>query len=628
MKKTILTLALALVALAVSAQQRLAANQHLVGYYTSDEVDNSVGITTAPGKMQAGCYLLKSDFAQYIGAKVVGMRFALGTDAKSTGVTVHGVTPQNTYKQLLSVDVDNEGAGWHTVMFDTDKQFNLSEDYKAIVPSYKYTQTRKNYPIGVYKDGPKRDLYIYGNVRGTGGSASREEWNNMGDGYGTIAVQLIVETDQVLDNAVTPRDFGTYRVALGQRKKVDVTFSNLGAKLTDFDYTITMDDKTSDAYHVTIPADQQAGAQTITLPIELPSAAALGTYPVKLTVTKVNGVENQAVATSASGTCTTVFKEFVQRVFVEEMTGTGCGWCPRGIVGMQNLAKTLGDRFVGVAIHRYNASTDPMAPREYIKLNNLAAGSAPLCIVNRKGQSFDPYYGTSQTPLGSYYDVAPYLDNTAEVGVSVAGVWNEDQTEVTATAVVESNIAGNYDIAFILVADSLYGDNAAWGQNNNFAQYTIGEGEYGTDVNLQQFCKGGEHGANPIRNLAYDDVVIAASYNSSSTLATLDPLTAGCTVTSSYTLRMPTKNSLKPYVNKDKVSVIAVITDKATGYVVNVAKNSHISALAGVESVGQLGTEAEEVARYNAAGQRISAPQKGLNIVRYSNGKTVKVLVR
>lgn len=34
------------------------------------------------------------------------------------------------------------------------------------------------------------------------------------------------------------------------------------------------------------------------------------------------------------------------------------------------------------------------------------------------------------------------------------------------------------------------------------------------------------------------------------------------------------------------------------------------------------------VARYNVAGQQISAPQKGINIVKYANGKTARVVVK
>lgn len=46
-----------------------------------------------------------------------------------------------------------------------------------------------------------------------------------------------------------------------------------------------------------------------------------------------------------------------------------------------------------------------------------------------------------------------------------------------------------------------------------------------------------------------------------------------------------------------------------------------------IEGLQQEGS-ATEVSRYNAAGQRISAPVRGLNIVKMANGKTVKTIVR
>ena len=40
-----------------------------------------------------------------------------------------------------------------------------------------------------------------------------------------------------------------------------------------------------------------------------------------------------------------------------------------------------------------------------------------------------------------------------------------------------------------------------------------------------------------------------------------------------------------------------------------------------------LSNDVKEVARFDLQGRRLSAPTKGVNVVRYSNGTTVKVLV-
>lgn len=618
----------AMTALFATAQPaRLDEGQRYLGYYTSDEVDNSVGLTAAPGKMQAGAYLESADYAQYIGAKVVGMRFAMGSDTKSTGVAVYSVGKQGTYTQLASVTQDNEGPGWHTVMFDEQQQFTIADGWRALVPSYKYTQTKTNSPIAVYSQGPQRDLYIYGKIPQGAGGSGREEWVNMGSSYGAVAIQLIVEAGNAGDNAVTPQSLGTYRTCLGKEKNISVTFTNHGSKLESIDYTITIGDVTGPEQHISLGNAALGNGGEYTTTIAFPAAEKSGTYPVTLTVTKVNGEANQATLTSASGTCVTTAFEFTKNVFVEEMTGTGCGWCPRGIAGMKALKETFGDRFIGVAIHRYNSSSDPMSPREYITLDNLPAGNAPLCIINRMGQSFDPYYGSSNATFGSAYDVAEALEGNADVGVWVTGLWNNDSTEVTATATVYSNINGRYDIAFMLVADGVKGNNAAWWQNNNYAQYSPDDPQIENDEHLTPFCKGGEYGQNPIKDMAFDDVVIASSYNNSGTLATIDDLVEGGSVTSTYTLRMPTKSSLKPYVDKSRVSIVAIVTDTKSGSVLNATKNEHISTATAISNT-ELQGNATEVARYNAAGQRINAPQKGLNIIKLSDGNTRKIIVR
>ena len=46
----------------------------------------------------------------------------------------------------------------------------------------------------------------------------------------------------------------------------------------------------------------------------------------------------------------------------------------------------------------------------------------------------------------------------------------------------------------------------------------------------------------------------------------------------------------------------------------------------GIDKVA-ISTNAKEVSRYSANGQRLSAPAKGLNIVKYSDGSVKKVVV-
>ena len=54
---------------------------------------------------------------------------------------------------------------------------------------------------------------------------------------------------------------------------------------------------------------------------------------------------------------------FIRHSVVEEFTGTWCGNCPRGIVGMQRLEEDFGDRFIGIAIH--TGTGEPMVIPSY-----------------------------------------------------------------------------------------------------------------------------------------------------------------------------------------------------------------------------------------------------------------------
>ena len=90
---------------------------------------------------------------------------------------------------------------------------------------------------------------------------------------------------------------------------------------------------------------------------------------------------------------------------------------------------------------------------------------------------------------------------------------------------------------------------------------------------------------------------------------------------------MPTKKTLLKALDKKRVSVVAVIIDPETGAILNAGK-----ALVGAGSTGIItvnnSTNATVVAHYAADGTKVSAPVKGLNILKMSDGTTRKVMVK
>lgn len=599
------------------AKANLAANQRLVGYFNTDDCDNYLGATSITGNNKVAIVLTANELVPYYGKKIVGVRFNLGQGETSTGVFVenvkinNGTITENTAiatsdKSVTSAAGAKNTGEWHEVMFDNKVEINSS--FEALLVGYCYKQKSNNYPIGVNSkvDGP---FYVFANIPASNGGNGENWYQINSDGYG-LSIQLIVEGD-FAPNAVQPLDFGKFMVVKGKSKNIAVSLFNLGSKLSSIDYTIALDGKAGAEQHLDFGKDYGVGG---THTVEIPFAAdsKIGTSTVTLTVTKVNGVENANATKTATGTLYTVEREFVKRSVVEEGTGTDCGYCPRGHVVMHNMHNLYGDQFIGIALHQ-RSTTDPMYNNSYY----LGFKNFPQCMVNRSNGFWDPY---DQMPAV----LKASLNEIALAEVTVAGTFADEDTKVNATASVESLVAGDYDIAFMLTADGLTGKTTSWKQQNYFSKGHSGN-PYRSKSSMPEdiqflWDKGSSYYET------YNDVLIASSYVSDKNKATLPTLVANGTVNSEYTLKMPTKTSLKKALKLDQVYVVAVLLDKKTGAIVN-AGRARVTGSTGIEDV-TTGTEATVVARYTVNGVQVSAPVKGVNILKMSDGTTRKVLVK
>lgn len=597
------------------AKANLAANQRLVGYFNTDDCDTYLGVTGITGNNKVAMVLTADDLAPYYGKKIAGVRFNLGQGETANGVFVQNLKIADGQiteaTSLVSSDESVTSAAgakntgeWHEVMFDQKVELNSS--FEGLFVGYNYKQKSNNYPIGVSSkvEGP---FYIYANIPASKGG-NGEDWYQINSGGYGLSIQLIVEGD-FAPNAVRPLDFGEFTVVKGKSKNVAVSLWNIGSKLTSIDYTIALDGKAGAEQHLDFGKEFGLGG---THSVEIPFAAAseLGASTVTLTITKVNGEENACVKNSATGTLYTVEREFVKRSVAEQFTGTGCGNCPSGHVAMHNMHNLYGDQFIGIALHQFNSS-DPMYNASY----DLGFTGAPQCMVNRSSGVLAPYEQMPEVLKAS-------LDEIALTDVTVTGTFAEEDTKVNATASVESLVAGDYNIAFMLTADGLTGTTKSWKQSNYFCK---GGGRYNSQASMPDDLKFlWDMGSSYVET--YNDVLIASSYVSSNNKATLPTLVANGTVSSEYTMKMPTKVALKKALKLDQIYVVALLLDKKTGAIVN-AGRARVTGSTGIEDV-TTGSEATVVARYNVNGVQIAAPVKGINIVKMSDGTTRKVLVK
>lgn len=598
------------------AKSSVAENQRLVGYYSTDDCDAYIGATGLTGNNPVGALLSASDLAPYYGAKIVGIRFNLAQGCSASNVFVKNITADGNIQDFVTVDKnitspagDANTGTWQTVMFDADKQFELSDKYTGLMIGYTYKQTSNNYPVGLYS-GAYGVFYMYANIPASQGG-NGEAWYNMGSDYGALSVQLIAENDKFSPNAIVPFDFGKFNVVVGETKTVGVRLANLGTKFESLDFTTTLEGKTSKEQHVDLGKDYGVGG-TFTLNVPFEAASKPGKYEVTFTVTKVNGVANGATVTSAKGINNTLAQKLKKVAVVEEFTDTKCGWCPRGHVAMHNLSEKYGDQFIGIALHQYS-QTDPM----YIDDYSLGFNGAPSAVVDRTTFG-DPYAAMPDA-------VEAALADYPEATVSVSGQYNADSTQVEATATVTSLVSGQYEVAYMLVADGLTGKTSSWKQANYYSstmKNQTGLNKSDIPADLQSYWD------EPAScNQVYNDVLIASSYSDSENQAEFGEFVENGVTTGNYTLTMPTKKILLKALDKKKVSVVAVIIDPETGAILNAGK-----ALVGAGSTGIItvnnSTNATVVARYAVDGTQISAPVKGINILKMSDGTTRKVMVK
>ena len=79
--------------------------------------------------------------------------------------------------------------------------------------------------------------------------------------------------------------------------------------------------------------------------------------------------------------------------------------------------------------------------------------------------------------------------------------------------------------------------------------------------------------------------------------------------------------------DKTKLKVVAMLINTETNEIVNAdEKEIESSGTVGINNASSE-SEVKEVARYSVDGSRISAPVKGINIIKMSDGTTRKVMI-
>ena len=504
------------------------------------------------------CILISKNNTAVAGKTIKAVRLYLRSTTNIKDVKVWLATSLPTSADKANVLVQNvdintlvggdEGPEYNGLANEIELSTPYNMTNRNLYVGYSFTVTSTadvtgRYPIVLSDEEPAAgSLYL---KLGSG------QWEN-GESYGPLDLKVLLE-GEFDENAAQPVSPGEVVTALGQTTVANIPVTNLGtAGISSIDYTIS-DDNGSTEQHIELPQTFYSyGAQTY-IEVPMQAEAKVGTTQKTLTITKVNGVANETDANSATFTLTTLLKIVPRGVAVEEFTGTGCGWCPRGLVGMEKMRKEFGDAFVGIGIHNYNSS-DPMYISAY---NQVSFGGAPSCRINR-GPEIDPYYGSGNDILDDFRSA---LNIPARAGLTVSGEWNADSTKIVAKAEIDPLIDGEYAIEYVLIADSLTGTSSIWRQSNYYTQYSASQ----LPEDMQFLPSAGSS-----YYAIFNDVAIAVAKQNQTTGP--GKVTTGNMVTNTYTISMPTSKNLLAAITKERVAVVALLIDKSSSRIANAAK--------------------------------------------------------
>ena len=441
--------------------------------------------------------------------------------------------------------------------------------------------------------------------------------------YGCSAMQ--VELSGFNANDAYFEGFKDYYNQVNIAIPINLTLLNRGyngIKSIDYSYSVG-DKKVSD--HLTLDAPIPACLNASTeFTVTLPAIEAKGKYPVTFSIDKVNGEANSETAT-ANSTMAIYNKLPKHRPVMEEFTGTWCGNCARGWIGLEVMTRLHPD-FIALAYH--SGDVMQVIDQKLFLGFDTENPSYPMANIDRVYTDIDPYYGADMTPFGIEEIWKKQAEILAPASLETEAAFTPDGKDIKAKATLEfpeaANDADKYSVEFVLVTDGLHGEGQAWEQSNYLEENEKGDYPFPeADIFFA--------GSSSIPNMHYNDVVVA-------TTRLRDGL-----------IKLPAKvEAEKAFSIEGTISEVDSIKNMANYPVIQDSKNLRIVALllnekgqivngaqakvtgyetTGIRNINTNAAEADVPAIYNLQGHRLQTMQKGLNIIRTKDGKTKKVML-
>lgn len=291
----------------------------------------------------------------------------------------------------------------------------------------------------------------------TTGRPDKMEWKDEGYSGGQVCIRLKIEGDNLPKNVAELSEIrmNDY-VDPSSMADAFLTMCNKGVNpITDLDLSYTVFDKT-ESIHFDFP-EGVGYNQSVDMGVGVVVPKEGVNVPVSFSIEKVNGVAPSTTATTiGSVTVHSILPEngFERKMVVEEAGGSGCGWCPRGIVGLDQMFKNHGhEAFIPISAHSpgYGEET---APFGYDAFWDRYITHNPSCLVNRNIARYGITDPNTDNLEGIYSEVSASraIADIHITGCSEENGWLSVDSEVSFAFSEED---GAYSIAYVVTEDGV-----------------------------------------------------------------------------------------------------------------------------------------------------------------------------
>ena len=606
------------------------AGQAWWGYYKGTEDYYSTGIEKTE---TFDCAIfIPGNLEPVAGATIHALRiwFHANTKVKDLKVWMSSRLPKTAEQATIECkSIENAEAGVKDYRFDNSYQIPAEGVYVGY--TFTITSLASDYdawPIYISKGMSTSNAFFF---KSSVSYKNWIDWSQQPGEWGNLAMQVLIG-DNFLSYGAGLESVNNGVALVGGEVSVPFKVKNYGsAGIKNLNYTVTTNGVTSPEYYLNIDDNPNNAFYDIkSYKLKLQGDADAKRVVKTVTITKVNGKPNEVTDGRASKNCdlTSVAKLSPRKPVMELYTTNTGGLCPLGLVAIDRLSKTHPDDFVGIEVH----AGDVMALPSYTSLREqLQTSTYPWGDINRELITH-PYLGdqiyTAEMPLtmfGIEDDFQNAKQKVVEAHVEVVPRWdNADSTRIkvnTHTVFQYDCPQAEYALSYVLCADSLTGTGDAWGQNNILPHFKDAHNfDFDSEV-LNTFVLG----ESLVKGLKFNHVAVALygdEYGIPGTIRA--PLVVDDVQKHEYFIDITGNTFIQ---NKKNLKLVALLIDTRSGRIVNADKQAILDPYSsGIDSY--VGNEAVEVARYSIDGQLLTTPRKGVNIVKYSDGRVVKVLVK